>query len=205
MKPSPKMQKIITAIAAKYSLDLRQKGAHVRLTMPHYDPLVIEVLQENLVNVAHLYEPRPDVRIADPAIAFFTGYDLWVPVEITQRIGGYRIYATLSEDLSDIRTVQPAAQADLAGFAEMWAANIVGQGWLEDGILSATSAIEASGQEAAGLMLWPVPTVEEPDDEQIEAWIMDIDICEATDGCPIEPDGVCLHGYPSWLRYLGLV
>ena len=34
-----------------------------------------------------------------------------------------------------IVAVLPAAQADLAGFAEMWAANIVGQAWLEDGIL----------------------------------------------------------------------
>lgn len=135
MKTSRKMQEVITAIAAKYALDLQQKGAHLRLTMPHYDPLVIEVLHEHLVNIAHLYEPRPDIRIADPAIAFFTGYDLWVPVEITQRIGGYRIYATLSDDMSDITAVLPAAQADLAGFAEMWAANIVGQAWLEDGIL----------------------------------------------------------------------
>lgn len=136
MKPSPKMQEVITAIAAKHGLDVRQKGAHMRLTMPHFDPLVIEVLHEYLVNIAHLYEPHPDVRIGDPAIAFFTGYDLWGPVEIQQPIGGYRIYATLSDDMSDITTVLPAAQADLAGFSEMWAANIVEQGWLSDGILN---------------------------------------------------------------------
>jgi hypothetical protein len=139
MQPSRKMQEVITAIAAKYSLDLTQKGAYLRLTMPHYDPLVIEVLHENLVNVAHVYEPRPDVRIGDPAIAFFTGYDLWVAVEVTQRIGGYRIYAALSDDMSDISAVLPTQQADLAGFAEMWAANIVGQGWLEDGVLDVES------------------------------------------------------------------
>ena len=134
MKTSHKMQEVITAIAVKHGLDLRQKGAHVRLMMPHYDPLVIEVLHENLVNVAHLYEPQPAVRIGDPAIAFFTGYDLWVAVEVTQRIGGYRIYATLADDMSDIIGVLATQQADLAGFAEMWAANIIGQGWLEDGI-----------------------------------------------------------------------
>ena len=136
MKSTRKMQEIVSAIAAKYGLDLNQKGAHLRLTMPHYDPLVIEVLHENLVNVAHVYEPRPDVRIADPAIAFFTGYDLWVAVEVSQRIGGYRIYAALSDDMSEITAVFPVQQADLAGFAEMWAANLVGQGWLEDGVLS---------------------------------------------------------------------
>lgn len=139
MKTSEKMQETITEIAMKYGLDLKQKGAHLRLTMPHYDPLVIEVLNENLINVAHLYEPAPEMRIADPGIAFFTGFALWVPVEVTQRIGGYRIYAVLSEDLDDIISVLPAQQADLAGFVEMWAANIVGQGWLDDGTLDVES------------------------------------------------------------------
>ena len=88
MKPSHKMQEVITALATKHGLDLKQKGATLRLTMPHYDPLVIEVLHENLINVAHLYEPQPSVRITDPAIAFFSGYDLWVAVEVTQCIGG---------------------------------------------------------------------------------------------------------------------
>lgn len=135
MIPSRKMQEVVSAIAGKYGLDLMAKGACLRLSMPHYDPLVIEVLHEHLVNVAHVFEPHPDTRIADPGIAFFTGYDLWVPVEVTQRIGGYRIYATLSEDMDEITSVIPAQQADLAGFAEMWAANIVGQGWLDDGIV----------------------------------------------------------------------
>ncbi len=28
---------------------------------------------------------------------------------------------------------------------------------------------------------------------------------EATDGCQVEPDGVCPHGKPSWLLQLGLI
>ncbi|MGV0985062.1 MAG: hypothetical protein ACOYB2_10935 [Limnohabitans sp.] len=43
-----------------------------------------------------------------------------------------------------------------------------------------------------------------PDDEQIEEWVMD-SVCEATDGCSVEPDGRCEHGHPSWLLRLGLV
>ena len=30
-------------------------------------------------------------------------------------------------------------------------------------------------------------------------------LAEATDGCVIEPDGVCEHGHPSWLLELGLI
>ena len=51
---------------------------------------------------------------------------------------------------------------------------------------------------------WPEPTEPTPDDEQLEFWVYD-SVCEATDGCRIEPDGVCQHGHPSWLRYLGLI
>ena len=54
MKTSRKMQEIVTAIATKYGLELNRKGAYLRLSMPHYDPFVIEVLHENLVNVAHV-------------------------------------------------------------------------------------------------------------------------------------------------------
>jgi len=51
---------------------------------------------------------------------------------------------------------------------------------------------------------WPEPTVEEPSMEDLEEMIFDGD-CWATDGCPIEPDGTCPHGHPSWLLRLGLI
>lgn len=51
---------------------------------------------------------------------------------------------------------------------------------------------------------WPTPTQAEPDDEELEEWVYD-SVVEATDGCRVEPDGVCPHGHPSWLLYLGLV
>ena len=48
------------------------------------------------------------------------------------------------------------------------------------------------------------PTEEAPDVELLEEWMMDGG-CEATDGCWVEVDGVCEHGHPSWLLYLGMV
>jgi hypothetical protein len=51
---------------------------------------------------------------------------------------------------------------------------------------------------------WPTPTEDEPDTETLEYWIYD-GVAEATDGCPIEPDGVCPHGHPSWLIVLGMI
>jgi hypothetical protein len=51
---------------------------------------------------------------------------------------------------------------------------------------------------------FPEPETEEPTIEEMRAWMHD-GVAEATDGCDIEPDGVCEHGHPSWLIRLGLI
>jgi len=51
---------------------------------------------------------------------------------------------------------------------------------------------------------WPEPTINEPTDEELIEMGSD-SVCEATDGCTVEPDGVCPHGHPSWLLYYGLI
>lgn len=43
-----------------------------------------------------------------------------------------------------------------------------------------------------------------PDIEQLIEWESDGG-CEATDGCWVEPDGTCEHGYRSWLLVLGMI
>ena len=48
------------------------------------------------------------------------------------------------------------------------------------------------------------PTVKEPTLEELMEMEND-GYCEATDGCIVEPDGTCEHGYPSWLLYLGYI
>jgi hypothetical protein len=40
--------------------------------------------------------------------------------------------------------------------------------------------------------------------EQIEHMMMDGDV-EAADGCVVDPDGSCCHGYPSPLLTLGMI
>jgi hypothetical protein len=50
---------------------------------------------------------------------------------------------------------------------------------------------------------WPEPTSELPSLQTLEEWESDGGGCEATDGCWVEPDGVCPHGHPSWLLWLG--
>lgn len=52
---------------------------------------------------------------------------------------------------------------------------------------------------------YPAPTTPEPDFIELADQLIDGDaVC--TDGCfPLEPDGVCEHGHPTWLRRLGVV
>ena len=51
---------------------------------------------------------------------------------------------------------------------------------------------------------WLKPTEPEPTEDELCSMVFDGD-CYATDGCCVEPDGMCPHGYPSWLLYLGII
>lgn len=51
---------------------------------------------------------------------------------------------------------------------------------------------------------YPDPTIDEPDPADLSEMVFD-SICEATDGCTVEPDGTCEHGHPSWLLHFGLI
>lgn len=50
----------------------------------------------------------------------------------------------------------------------------------------------------------PKPAITTPSDEQLGEWMFD-GVCEAVDGCTVEPDGTCPHGSPSWLLQLGII
>jgi hypothetical protein len=50
----------------------------------------------------------------------------------------------------------------------------------------------------------PRPTANPPSIEQLMEWDAESG-CEATDGCWVEPDGVCEHGHPSWMIRLGMI
>jgi len=49
---------------------------------------------------------------------------------------------------------------------------------------------------------WPEPTSYLPSEGMLWQWFFEDSGCQATDGCWVEDDGVCPHGYPSWLLWL---
>ena len=67
-----------------------------------------------------------------------------------------------------------------------------------------TGPMERKEKRVGRSPVWPEPTESEPEYDQLEEW-SDDGVAEATDGCPIEPDGVCQHGHPSWILKLGLI
>lgn len=54
------------------------------------------------------------------------------------------------------------------------------------------------------MQTYKTPTRPQPKMHKLERQAMD-GIVQATDGCRVEPDGVCPHGHVSWLIYLGII
>ena len=148
--------------------------------------------------MAHYFEMNGDL-VPDPSITFFvTGTGAWAPIGVEQAIGSRRSYVRMTDDATGIAADDADGQADLAEFAEIWAQNIEAQGWLEHATVKRAPASLAR--------LRPEPTTEQPDMDTLMEWAIFDGDCEATDGCcPIEPDGVCPHGHPSWLLRLGMI
>lgn len=44
--------------------------------------------------------------------------------------------------------------------------------------------------------------LKQPSLQTLERWSCD-GVAKALDGCRVEPDGHCQHGFPSWILYLG--
>jgi hypothetical protein len=51
---------------------------------------------------------------------------------------------------------------------------------------------------------WPRPTADQPSIYDLWDWDDEYGGSEATDGCWVDAEGVCKHGYPSWLIQLEL-
>ena len=200
MKSCPKMQAIVRALVEKHGIDMTRPESYLRLDMPNFDRLIVETIDAHRLVVAHYFEMNGDL-VPDPSITFFvTGTGEWAPIGVEQAIGGRRSYVRMTDDATGIASYDADGQADLAEFAEIWAQNIEAQGWLEH-----ATCTRSSGQSPAPT-LWPEPTTERPDMDTLMEWAIFDGDCEATDGCcPIEPDGVCPHGHPSWLLRLGMI
>lgn len=70
---------------------------------------------------------------------------------------------------------------------------------------AAEYAVKVINKEKSNMFgRWPKPKRKQPSIATLEKYTYD-SVCPATDGCRVEPDGICQHGYPSWLIYLGYI
>lgn len=138
------MQKVITKIAEKHGADLvndRPGDVYIKLEMGDgWQPLVIEKPYPNMISVCHYANLNGDLA-QDPEIVFWqTPKGTWLPVEITQLLSGWKQLAKPDDSELGMKFIAPYdIFAEVAEFADMWAQNILDQGWLEHGKNTADS------------------------------------------------------------------
>ena len=125
------MQQAVLDILRRYDLDKAFNTAtefHIRIENPPYIPLVIE-RQGAIVSVAHYSELNGDL-IRDPECTF--RWPDWVPTSITQDPVG-RYEEVFSEGDGQVR-VRVGLLRDLKLFANLWARNLMAQGFGNPGL-----------------------------------------------------------------------
>ena len=130
MHACQKMKDVIEQLAEQHGVDLSKPGGMLWLEMKGFDRLRIERLPNGCLSVAHVFQAQ-GFSIPEPDVCVFVDGE-WIPINITQSIGGFRAYAELSEDGTTILRYDQKRQADLASFCDQWAQNLRDQGWLQN-------------------------------------------------------------------------
>lgn len=196
---SAKLQLFVEELLARHSASPGE--LQLQWLLEDKEVLVIsQTADRRQVRLSRFVVMRQRPPIKDLEIVFFIDEQgHWIPYQYDRPPTDHQVCGVIDMRYLKLIIDNPAYQRALASQCDLWATRLHNQGWLEYGELLSTA-----GMESDGLFLWPIPTVEEPDEDQLEAWMMD-DVCEATDGCLVEPDGTCPHGHPSWLLRMGLV
>lgn len=198
MPYSAKLQEFVETLLARYRTSAGE--LHVRLQLENLQLVVSHSVDQRQVRLSRFIEMYRRPPVKDLEIVFFVDdQGHWIPYQYYRPPTDPQVCGVVDERSSRLKLNNPPYQRALANHCDLWAVRLRDQDWLEQGKIVSTA-----GMESDGLFLWPIPTVEEPDEEQLEAWLMD-DVCEATDGCLVEVDGTCPHGHPSWLLRMGLV
>lgn len=196
---SPVLQQLLEQLLARYRRD--PAARRLCLTQEGGDRLLIEEERaRRQVRFSRYIAPARRRPIKDLEIVFHVSPEgHWLPYGLYRDTVGRQTWGRVDEIQHTLTITDPLHQTALRDVCDIWAFRLRDQEWLQH-----ATPIDAASLEVPGPFAWPEPTMEEPDDEQLEEWMID-DVCEATDGCVVEPDGVCPHGYPSWLIQLGLV
>ena len=140
-KAAPNLQNFIQQVAEQYQVDICQTGAYVRLDLDGEIYLTIENLGAARVSIA-VYKGEGDQRIPNPEIVLWTdleieGENLWAPIESRRPDTPWALFLEQDPNGDPVGFADPEGQAELATYAEnVFVPNLIGQGWLEDGMRS---------------------------------------------------------------------
>lgn len=130
MRHSSRMKSLITKMAKVRGKDLSKIATHFKAKSDGFMDLVVEVVDANLVSVAHYYEQNHDL-IQDPEVVFWMCPidDNWYPIEWTTPPGYYEKSLWLNDDNTAYEEADIQAQAELAIFGNKWSTNLRRQGF----------------------------------------------------------------------------
>lgn len=196
MPYSAKLQAFVETLLARHSTS---KEMNLQLILGETEIVVIsQTADHRQVRLNHFIVMYQGRLVKDLEIAFFVDDEgHWIPYVYYRPPTDHRICGAIDTRYPKLVIENPWYQRAVASQCDLWAIRLRNQAWLEEGKL-----LSSVGMEFEGELLWPTPTVDEPDGEQLEQWIM-AGVCEATDGCMVKLDETCSHGHPSWLLRMG--
>ncbi len=199
MKASEWMDEFVNDLIAEYSALEKPDGCiWLELRMPGRGRLLVEELvKRQEMRVAYILFDEEATLVIEPEIRFHIGEDgHWYPYQISRVTAGRQICANLDAETGEWIASDEDEQAALADFSDAFAEILRSQQWIGKG------SKRYVGPTYLGS---PDPMMDAPDPETMMQWMEEEGGCEATDGCWVEPDGVCPHGYQSWLLVLGMI
>jgi len=183
-----KLQELIESLASKHSFGLDWEDYELALSLTGVEHhLVIEPVNEVLVNISYRRKDEKGRYIKPYAVLFYTRDSEWVIVEVETPECSITA-ATLETRQSEYYCQSIFAQQKAIEAIAQWTEELYAEDWLEK-----STVVEPSNESN-----------HRPSLSDLSAW-MEEGGCEALDGCWVEPDGHCEHGYPSWLLHYSLI
>jgi hypothetical protein len=181
MPYSAKLQEFVETLLARHRTLAGE--LHVLLQLENLQLVVSQSADQRQVRLSRfvgMYQ-RPPVKELE-IVFFVDDQGHWIPYQYYRPPMDRQVCGVVDQHTCRLMLNNPPYQRALANHCDLWAVRLYSQGWLEQGIKSSTASMDFEGE-----FLWPVPTTNEPTEAQLEAWMID-DVCEATDGCLVEPD-----------------
>ena len=200
MYASEWMDQLVYDLIEHYEAEVLPSGLlYLELGMDGYGTLVIEEkIKHRKMSVCYwLYDAQGN-PVPEPEVLFYIdegGH--WNPYEFTHHTAGHKAYGVLDEEHGELVVTDPANQEALARYIDLWAQALRGQGWVGGADKWITQPRAWPEEEDA--------PPQEPDAETLWNWVDEYGLCMATDGCWVAADGVCEHGFKSWLLVLELI